>query len=81
MNAPFAHDLRKPAFIETAKAFLRLSQTQRRLSHEARREAEGYEATGNYPRYAAAMLEARRLWREALWHLDRARMNRDSAYH
>jgi hypothetical protein len=63
----------RPAFFETARALFSLSQTQRRLAHEVRREAIGWEAQGNYQNFASCMLEGRRLWKEALWHLARAR--------
>lgn len=66
-------------FLDTALAYFKLSQTQRRLAHAARREAFGWEARGNYQNFASCMLEGRRLWREALWHLERAKMNRERA--
>lgn len=67
------------AFLETYKVLLSLSQTQRRLAHEIRREAFKWEADGNYQKFASCMLEGRRLWRDAKWHLERARMNRERA--
>lgn len=66
-------------FFETALAYFKLSQTQRRLAHAARREAFDWEARGNYQNFASCMLEGRRLWREAKWHLSRAKMNRERA--
>ena len=75
MNAP-TH----PAFFATATALFSLSQTQRRLAHEIRREALKWEAAGNYQKFASCMLEGRRLWRDAKWHLERARMNRERAF-
>lgn len=66
-------------FLETALAYFKLSQTQRRLAHAARREAQDWEAQGKYQKFADTMLEARRLWREAKWHLERAKMNRERA--
>jgi hypothetical protein len=69
----------RPAYFETATALFNLSQTQRRLAHDVRREALEWEARGNYQKFASCMLEGRRLWRDAKWHLERARMNRERA--
>jgi hypothetical protein len=69
----------RPAFFETYIALFSLSQTQRRLAHETRREALKWEAAGNYQNFASCMLEGRRLWRDAKWHLERAKMNRERA--
>lgn len=66
-------------YLETARALFSLSQTQRRLAHQIRREAFDWEARGNYRNFANCMLEGRRLWREAKWHLQNARMNRERA--
>lgn len=66
-------------YFSTAQAEFSLSQTLRRLAHISRREALAEELTGNLPRYTAAALEHRRLWRDALWHLGRAKMNRERA--
>lgn len=74
MTAPIRH-----AFFETAKALFSLSQTQRRLAHEIRREAFKWEAAGNYQNFASCMLEGRRLWIDAKWHLSKAKMNRERA--
>lgn len=63
----------RPAFFDTATAQFRLSQTQRRLAHRLRRDALKWEAEGNHRNYASCILEARRLWRDAKWHLERAR--------
>jgi hypothetical protein len=67
-------------FLETARALFDLSQTQRRLAHIARREAFDWEAKGNYQNFASCMLEGRRLWKDAKWHLERAKMNRNRAF-
>jgi len=64
------------AHFHTASAYFSLSQTQRRLAHRYRADALRYEAEGNHRNYASCMLEARRLWRDAKWHLERAKMNR-----
>lgn len=69
----------RPAYFETAEALFSLSQTQRRLAHRNRFEALKWEAEGNHRNFASCMLEARRLWRDAKWHLERARMNRERA--
>lgn len=66
-------------YFNTAQAEFSLSQTLRRLAHISRREALAEELTGNRARYTAAILEARRLWRDAKWHLQRAKMNRERA--
>ncbi|MGY2995486.1 hypothetical protein [Mesorhizobium sp. URHB0026] len=66
-------------FLETALAYFNLSQTQRRLAHEVRREAFDWEARGHYQNFASCMLEGRRLWRDSIWHLQRARMNSERA--
>lgn len=66
-------------YLETATALFSLSQTQRRLAHRQRAEALKWEAQNNHRNYADCILEARRLWRDAKWHLERARMNRERA--
>lgn len=66
-------------FLETALAYFKLSQTQRRLAHAARREAFDWEARGHYQNFASCMLEGRRLWKDAKWHLGRAKMNKERA--
>lgn len=66
-------------YLETARALFSLSQTQRRLAHQIRREAFDWEARGHYQNFASCMLEGRRLWKEAKWHLQNARMNRGKA--
>jgi hypothetical protein len=85
MNTPLSQpkDRETPVrlpFFETAQALFSLSQTQRRLAHRVRREAMGWEAKGNYQNFANCMLEGRRLWTEAKWHLERARINRERAF-
>ncbi len=57
----------------TAEALYNLSQTQRRLSHRARAEAIEAELSGNYKWFAYYAKEARRLWRDAKWHFEKAR--------
>ncbi len=57
----------------TAEALFHLSQAQRRLSHRSRVEAIEAELRGNYKRFAHYTKEARRLWRDAKWHFERAR--------
>ncbi len=79
MAGPDLRIVPKPAFIETAKVLFSLSQTQRREAHTARRQAIMWEAAGSYQKFADCMIEGRRLWREAFWHLDRARMNYERA--
>jgi cellobiose-specific phosphotransferase system component IIA len=64
---------------KTANAYLSLSQTQRRLAHRYRADALKYEAEGNHRNYTSCMHEARRLWNDAKWHLERAKMNRERA--
>lgn len=66
-------------YFNAAIAYLSLAMTQRRLAHIARREALAWEAAGDYRRYGPAAVEARRLWREAKWHVQRARMNHERA--
>lgn len=79
MNALTKHEVVHIQFLETARALFNLSQTQRRLAHASRREAFDWEAAGNYQNFASCMLEGRRLWTEAKYHLGRARMNRERA--
>jgi hypothetical protein len=55
------------------EAYLSLSQAQRRLSHRYRGWAAEAEKAGDLADYANCMLRAKRLWREAKWHLERAR--------
>lgn len=50
-----------------------LALTQRRLSWSYRKWALEDEARGDRKAYLKHAAEARRLWRDALWHLDYAR--------
>lgn len=54
-----------------------LSQTQRRLSHRARRIAVEASIEGNRHRYLWAVCEADRLWREAKQHFRMFRRHRE----
>lgn len=54
-------------------AFLSLAWKQSRLSWKYRKWALEDEARGNLNAYRKHAAEARRLWREAEWHLDYAR--------
>lgn len=54
-------------------AFVSLAMTQRRLSWKYRNWALEDEARGDLNAYRKHAAEARRLWRDALWHLDYAR--------
>lgn len=54
-------------------AFLSLALTQRRLSWRYRKWALEDEARGDRKAYLRHAAEARRLWRDALWHLEYAR--------
>src|SRR4051812_26325165 len=63
---PTSETVRIP-FLETARAYFKLSQTQRRLAHASRREALQWEQAGNYQNFASCMLEGRRLWKDAWW--------------
>ena len=54
-------------------AFVSLALTQRRLSWRYRKWALDDEARGDRKAFLKHAAEARRLWREALWHLDYAR--------
>lgn len=70
----------KLPYFNQAQAEFSLSQTLRRLAHISRREALAWEAAGDYRRYGPAAVEARRLWRDAKWHLQRAKMNHERAF-
>lgn len=52
---------------------LSLSQTQRRLAHQHKREALKWQAEGNRKFYLECRKESQRLWREARQHLLMAR--------
>jgi hypothetical protein len=54
-------------------AFVSLAMTQRRLSWKYRRWALEDEARGDHDAYRKHAAEARRLWRNAQWHLEYAR--------
>jgi hypothetical protein len=54
-------------------AFVSLAMTQRRLSWKYRRWALEDEARGDLDAYRKHAAEARRLWRNAQWHLEYAR--------
>lgn len=56
-----------------AYAFLRLSQTQRRLAHEYKRRALEDAAAGRLDSYVKHKAESDRLWQSAKWHLNHAR--------
>lgn len=58
-------------------ALFSLSQTQRRLAHRAKREALEWEAKGNHRFYAELRAESNRLWKDAWWHLDAARREKE----
>jgi hypothetical protein len=59
--------------MEERKAFIRLAITQKTISWVYRRWASEDEARGDLNAYRKHAAEARRLWRDALWHLDYAR--------
>lgn len=61
----------------TYSALRSLVRTQLRLSHEAAKDAAKWEADGNYRNFASSSLEARRLRRDARFHLNLARSWRD----
>lgn len=65
------------AYIETMRrerdALLSLARTQRRLSWGYRRLALDYQVEGNLDGYRRTGAEARRLWREAVAHLQAAK--------
>jgi hypothetical protein len=65
------------AYIETMHrerdALLSLARTQRRLSWGYRRLALDYQSEGNLDGYRRTGAEARRLWREAVAHLQAAK--------
>ncbi|TGV15790.1 hypothetical protein EN816_00630 [Mesorhizobium sp. M8A.F.Ca.ET.173.01.1.1] len=67
-------------YLQTAQAEFSLSQTQRRLAHRQRSEALRWEAEGNRANYLHCILEARRLWRDAKWHFQRAKINRNRSF-
>jgi hypothetical protein len=55
------------------RGLISLALTQRRLSWSYRKWALEDEARGNHAAYLKHAAEARRLWRDARWHLDYAR--------
>ena len=73
----YAGILVSAAYIETMHrerdALLSLAKTQRRLSWGYRRMALDYQAEGNLDGYRRTGAEARRLWREAIAHLQAAK--------
>lgn len=54
-------------------ALLSLSRLQRRLAHEAKREALKWEHAGNRNFYRDCRAESDRLWQEAKYHLGQAK--------
>lgn len=69
-----AHDTRlTSAGHRTADAFISLALTQRRLAHQAKREAIEAEHKGDLKRYRQMRAEAERLWVEAKWNLNFSR--------
>lgn len=65
--------VRRHTLRANAEALFSLSQTQRRLSHRARREAQEAEKEGNRRWYIYWTCESDRLWRLAKWHLNWSR--------
>jgi len=59
-------------------AFISLALTQRRLAHQAKREADQAKKSGNLNRYSQMRDRAERLWVEAKWHLNHSRNWRQS---
>lgn len=62
-------------------AFVSLALTQRRLSWRYRKWALDDQERGDRKAFLKHAAEARRLWREALWHLDYARNFRNDSIH
>lgn len=58
---------------EERAAFIRLALTQRRESWRYRNWAITARAAGNQVDFQIYAAEARRLWRDAKWHIERAR--------
>lgn len=58
------------------EAFVSLALKQRQLAHSNKKEALRWEAEGNYAFYASCRKEANRLWADAKWYLQHARMVR-----
>lgn len=57
----------------TYEALVSLTNTLRRLSHRAKREAGEWREANNQNNAVSMELEADRLWRDAKWNLRRAR--------
>ena len=76
MNAPAHISKREANAAEQSAAFFSLSQTQRRLAHEYKRWALADAAEGFLELYERHRAESDRLWNDAKWHLNRARMAR-----
>lgn len=68
-----AHNTRQMTAIDMCKRLLSLSQAQRRLAHENKREAMEWERAGELARYRQCRKDSDRLWREAKWHLSWAK--------
>lgn len=73
MNVHFAPSRKAIVMARERAAFRSLALTQKRLSWVARRNALEAEAKGDLLGYRHYAAEARRLWRDALDHLEIAR--------
>ena len=76
MNAHARFPAIKPPLTETGKAFLNLARTLRRHAHEYKREALGYEASGNLKLYRECRSASTEAWRKARWYCFHASLNR-----
>lgn len=59
---------------QTARSYLSLSQSLRRLAHRAKREALDWEAQGHHANYVNMRLESDQCWRRAKFYLNQARI-------
>ena len=76
MNAPANISKREENAVQQSAAFFSLSQRQRRLAHEYKRWALEDAAEGFLELSRRHKAESDRLWNDAKWHLNRARMAR-----
>jgi len=73
VHSPIIDSRRRAVLKGQRDAFVSLAKTQRRISWQYRKWALEDQARGDRKAFLKHAAEARRLWREARWHLDYAR--------
>ncbi|MDE2105685.1 MAG: hypothetical protein KGL39_51130 [Patescibacteria group bacterium] len=67
----------RPRLSGFGQALFSLAMMQRRLAHQAKRDAIEAERAGRLDRYLESRKECNRLWHDAKWHLAHVRQEYD----